>query len=536
MRMARFRTLIALLVGVGTALALVLSPTSAQTPAPRQGGTLSIAWNIVGVGSMDPKEARATLNWLVGKHVLDPLARLDPKTGKPMPALAKSWTVAPDGKSITYVLRDDVVFHDGTRFDADVAKFNLDRFAEKDAFSYTLMGGDDYVGTEVINRDTIRITWKRPQGFWWETQAYRIGFHSPAAVRAAGPDYGFKVMIGTGPFKMVRYVERTEIAMERFAQYRWGSPIYKHSGPAYLDTLIFRSVGEPTTRLASLERGEVQFIEGQQLQHVYADVGKRPGFASAINLKAGTTRALHLNPNRPPLNDLNVRKAIAHAINREVLVKAPRYSSLAKVAFGTVAGKNWEPYSLDEFKPFNYGYDPTKSRALLEEAGWKRGPDGIRVKEGKRLEIEAVEPAIFLPEIQPFQAMLAEVGIDMKIRIVDLGTWFSIMERRQVDIVLRSRSGPGLLFGIEDWACQFPDSPSGLCNPELDRIVDQLKVTMDQNKKFDLARRAQRIILLSATGIPVVDEYYPWLMRDSVKDVFYPFDSWPRFYDTWLAR
>jgi peptide/nickel transport system substrate-binding protein len=536
MRMAWLRTLLLLFVAAVTALVLVLSPTSAQTPAPRAGGTLTVAFNLFAVGSTDPKEARTTLNWLIGKHVFDPLARLEPKTGKPMPALAQRWTIAPDGKSITYVLRDDVLFHDGTKFDAEAVKFNLDRFAEKGAFSYALMGGDDYVGTEVLNSNTVRITWKRPQGFWWEIQAYRIGFNSPAAVRTGGPNYGATSVVGTGPFRLTRYIERVEVVMERFPEYRWGSPIYKHTGPAYLDRIIFRWIAEPTTRLAALERGEVQFIEGQQLQHVYADVSKRPGFAGAINLKAGTTRAIHLNPSRPPLNDLRVRMAIAHAINRELLVKAPRYSGLARVAYGTVAGKNWEPNSLDEFKPFNYGYDPNKSRASLERAGWKPGPDGIRVKEGKRLEIDAVALSFFVPENQPIQAMLAEVGIDMKIRVVDLGTWFAIAERRQIEMMLRSRSGPGMLFGVEDWACEFPDAPSGLCNAELDRIVDQLKVTIEKDKQFDLARRAQRIILLSATGIPVVDEYYPWLMRDTVKDVFYPYDSWPRFYDTWLAR
>lgn len=533
--MRRGRSVIAVLVSA-VIISAPLMPSAAQTRTPRQGGTLTVAWNISAVGSLDPKEARATLNWLVGKHMLDPLARLDPKTGEPKPALAKSWTVSDEGRSITYVLRDDVVFHDGTRFDAQAAKFNFDRFAAKDVFSYSLMGGDDYSGTEVVGPFTIRITWKRPQGFWWDTQAYRLGFHSPAAVRSAGADYGTKVMVGTGPFRLIRYVERTEIVMERFPEYRWGSPIYKHSGPAYLQTLVFKVIQEPTTRLSALERNEVQFIEGQQLQHAYAEWSKRSGFAGALNLKAGTTRALHLNPNRPPLDDQRVRQAVAHAINREVLVRLPRYSGLAKVAFGTIAGKNWEPASLDEFKPFNYLYNPRRSRELLDQVGWRPGPDGIRVKDGKRLQIEAIEPQVFLNEVQPIQAMLAEVGIDMKIRIVDLATWFSVMERRQVDIVLRSRSGPGLLFGIEDWACQFPDSPSGLCNPELDRIVDQLNVTLDQKKKQDLVRRAQRIILVSATGIPVVDEYYPWLMRDAVQDVFYPYDSWPRFYDAWLSR
>ncbi|HEV8353506.1 MAG TPA: ABC transporter substrate-binding protein [bacterium] len=533
--MSRHRRIFVLLMAVGI-IGGLLAPSLAQTTAPRQGGTLTVAWNISAVGSLDPKEARATLNWLVGKHLLDPLARLDPKTGEPKPALAKSWTVSADGRSITYVLRDDVVFHDGTRFDAAAAKFNLDRFAEKDAFSYSLMGGEDYVGTEVVDRFTIRITWKRPQGFWWDIQAYRIGFHSPVAVRAAGADYGSKVMVGTGPFKLVRYVERTEIVMERFPQYRWGSPIYKHSGPAYLDNLIFKTVQEPTTRLSALERDEVQFIEGQQLQHVYGEWSKRRGFAGALNLKAGTTRALHINVKRPPLDDQRLRQAIAHAMNREVLVRLPRYSGLARVAYGTIAGKNWEPGSLDQFKPFNFPYNPKRARELLEQAGWRLGSDGIRVKDGKRLQIEAVEPQVFLNEVQPIQAMLADVGIDMKIRIVDLATWFSVMERRQVDIVLRSRSGPGLLFGIEDWACQFPDSPSGLCNPELDRIVDQLNVTMDLKRKRDLVSRAQRIILVSASGIPLVDEYYPWLMRNTVQDVFYPYDSWPRFYDAWLSR
>ncbi|MGQ0571223.1 MAG: ABC transporter substrate-binding protein [Armatimonadota bacterium] len=517
-------------------VALSFQPLSALPVQPRQGGTLTVSMLSHAVGSLDPRDARHTQAYLYGKHIFDPLARIDVKTGKPGPALAKSWIVSPDGRSITYVLRDDVVFHDGTPFNAEAVKFNFDRFAERGARARTWMGGDDYVGAEVVDRTTVRVTWRQPQGFWWERLSYYLGFNSPTAVRQAGRDYGTKVVVGTGPFKFVSYTEDTETTLERFPQYRWGSPIYKHSGPAYVERLIFRKIEESNTRMAALERGEVQFIDGRNLEHAVEGMKTRRGFAVYMDGKAGTTRAVHLNVTRAPLDDLRVRQAIAMAINREALVKAPRYSGVAQVAYGNISGKNWYPAKIEEFRAHSYLYNPAKAKQLLEEAGWKAGGDGIRAKDGKRLEIQAVIPNQFLPEIQPVQAMLAEIGVDVKIRIVDVATWFDLMVRRQMDVTIRSRSGWGLNYGIEDFQCQFPENASAFCNPELEQIIARLYTTLDTDKKRELVRRAQRLILVSAAAVPVVDEVYPWMMRDTVRDVYYPVDSWPRFYDAWTNR
>src|SRR3972149_8470661 len=122
---------VALAMLLGT---LLLPSTGAQTPQPKRGGTLVFGIWTPPRGSIDERDSRHVMAQIFGKNLFDPLARIDPKTAKPVPALAKSWTVSPDGRSITFVLRDDVVFHDGAKFDAEAAKFNLDRSAGRESF------------------------------------------------------------------------------------------------------------------------------------------------------------------------------------------------------------------------------------------------------------------------------------------------------------------------------------------------------------------------------------------------------------------
>jgi len=524
---------VALAMLLGT---LLLPSTGAQTPQPKRGGTLVFGIWTPPRGSIDERDSRHVMAQIFGKNLFDPLARIDPKTAKPVPALAKSWTVSPDGRSITFVLRDDVVFHDGAKFDAEAAKFNLDRFAERGAFSRArFMGGDAYVGTEVLDRYTIRITWRETQGFWWELQDYYLGFSSPAAVRRAGNEYGLKTVTGTGPFKLVEYSEGSGAVMERFDQYRWGATIYKHTGPVYLDRLVFTTIIEPTTRLAALERAEIQYTDGRRLEYALPEI-KRKRLTVYHEGTAGTPRTLMLNVTHPPLDEARVRQAISFAIDREALVKGPRYAGVSRPAFATMTFKNWLPGNIQEFRPFNYLHDPAKSNELLDRAGWAMGQGGIRSKDGKRLQFEAVIPAQFIPELEPVQAMLAKVGIEMKIRVVDIPTWFSMMERRQMDATIRNNTGWGLNWGIEEFQCNWQDNPSSFCNPELDNLVTQMYRTLDVAKKRELARRALRIILIAAPAVPIVDEMYTWLSQPYVMDVNYPVDSWPRFYDAWLNR
>jgi len=511
------------------------------TPAPdrKQGGTLVVVHNDVGTYPLDPLIGRGTKCYFYGKHLFDPLTRVDPVTGEPKPALAESWEVSPDGLSITYHMRKDVKFQDDTPFNAEAVRFNYDRIQElgPEGRLWAGMGGDAFVGAEVIDEFTVKLSWTEPQGNWFLTEGYTFGMQSPTAVEKYGDDYGLDIVVGTGPFKLVEYVEGDHITMERNPDYNWGSPIYKHQGPPYLDKLIIRGIEEVGTRLAALEAGEADFIDGRGLEFMASDVASRRGFKVEMVPKAGTCRPIYLNMKRPPFDDIRVRQAFSHAIDRQVIVMTPRYSGIAKVAYSTVAAHNWPGDAKEDFGEYNYLYDPEKAKALLEEAGWvDTDGDGIREKDGQKLSGEFVIPEEFLSELEPVQAMEAEVGIEMTFTLADTQTWFNAMDEHLLDGTICSSSGTGIAVGIARFRCDDINNVPQLCDPELDESIDEFQRTLDFEKKKELGAKAIKIILQSAAVIPVVDQVYPWMMKDDVMDVFMPLDSWARFYDVWLDR
>ena len=503
----------------------------------KSGGDLVVVTKKAGTGSLDPLWAKHTQVGLYQRHLSDPLAHIDPLTGAPAPALATSWEESADGTSITFHLREDVTFHDGTPFNAEAVKFNIDRIQEAGAESrrWTGMGGDTFVGTEVVDEFTVTLSWTAAQGEWWFDQAYWLYMQSPTAIQEAGDDYGVTTVVGTGPFKLVDWVEGESIQMVKNPDYNWGSPIFKHSGPAYLDTLTFKGIPETGTRLAALETGEVHVIDGRSLEYLMTDMDSRRGFKVDPVPKAGTSRTIHLNSTRAPFDDIRVRQAFSHAIDRDLLLLTPRYSGVGKVAYATFAAYNWPGGDTSEFKDYNYLYDLEKANSLLDDAGWVDSDgDGTRDKDGVALSAEFVIPASFLGEMEPIQAMQAEVGLDMVLTTVDVQTWFNAMEERLLDGSIRSNSGMGFFMAF--FHSEYKDRPSGISDPALDALLDELVITTDINERKVVASEAEKIILQTAMLVPIIDQMYPWMMQANVQDVFMPLDSWARYYDTWIEQ
>ena len=143
-------------------------------------------------------------------------------------------------------------------------------------------------------------------------------------------------------------------------------------------------------------------------------------------------------------------------------------------------------------------------------------------------------PASFLGEMEPIQAMQAEIGLDMVLTTVDTQTWFNAMEERLLDGSIRSNSGMGFFMAF--FHSEYKDRPSGISDPALDALLNELQVTVDINDRMVVAGEAEKIVLQTAALIPIIDQMYPYMMKASVKDVFMPLDSWLRLYDTWIEQ
>ena len=236
-------------------------------------------------------------------------------------ALAESWEVSPDGTAYTFKLKQGVKFHDGTPFNAQAVKHNLDRFVLPEAtanVSVSLAGV--YKTTEIVDDYTARITLEHPFAPFLDgiAEGYN-SFASPTAVEKFGKDYG-RNSVGTGPFIFEEWKANSAITMKRDPDYTWGSSFYKHQNQSYLDKVSIRLIPEIGTRLATLETGEVHVEEDIPPEEVER-LKKDANIQVVPQNYPGGPAVLEMNTTNPPLDDLVVRQAICWAVNQEDLVK-----------------------------------------------------------------------------------------------------------------------------------------------------------------------------------------------------------------------
>jgi len=245
-----------LLAGCGTFSSGPQATTEAGT---NQGGKLVYGLTLAPSG-IDPHVDASSELGIPLTSVYDTLVYQD-LDGRFVPGLAERWEVSDDGLVYTFYLRQDVKFHDGTPFNAEAVKFNLDRIADPDTKSRKARGMlGPYDHTEVVDDHTVKIHFTEPHAPFLDSasQVY-LGMASPAAVRDRGVDYQLH-QVGTGPFMFKEYMPKDHLTLVRNPDYAWAPEVYEHSGPAYLDEIEFRFYQDPAIRALALESGEADVM------------------------------------------------------------------------------------------------------------------------------------------------------------------------------------------------------------------------------------------------------------------------------------
>jgi peptide/nickel transport system substrate-binding protein len=335
-------------------------------------------------------------------------------------ALAESWDVSQDGIEITFKLRKNVKFHDGTPMDAEAVKFSLDRIKDPATKSPGAGYLADVKNIEVIDPLTLKVSLNHIDvAFVTNLQGPSVAIVSPTAVKAAGDNFAAKP-VGTGPFMFKEYVPDNKLVYTKFKEY-WG-------GEPNLDTVTIRPIPEDNTRMVELEAGNIQWaayvppMEVARLEKVGLKRSEVP---------PNNQHMMALNNRTGAFTDERLRKAVSYAIDRELILKEIFYG------FGQVATTSHpkQSWAFNASIP-GYTYDPAKANQLLDEAGWKKGPDGVRVKDGKRLKVKMLtgEAAIRVQVSQVVQGMLREVGIDSDIVTMEWGTYLNEMRAGNYEI------------------------------------------------------------------------------------------------------
>ncbi|MCC0062502.1 MAG: ABC transporter substrate-binding protein [Defluviimonas sp.] len=412
--------------------------------------------------NLDPTAgAAAATDEVVYANIFEGLTRFGPD-GSVRPALAESWDVADDGKVYTFHLHTGVTFHDGTTFDAEDVKFSLDRARAEDSANAqkALFAGIDTV--EVVDPATVKVTLKDPDGNFPFNMAWGdavIVAPESIADEATHP-------VGTGPFKFDDWVQGDHIDISRYDGY-WGTPVA-------LSKATFRIISDPTAAFAAMMAGDVDafpnFPAPETLDQFKAD----PRFKVIVGSTEGET-ILAMNNRKPPLDNVKVREAIAHAINRQEIIDG------AMFGYGTPIGTHFAPHNPDyEDLTALSAYDPEKSKALLAEAGVS----------DLKLRLALPPPTYARRGGEIIAAQLAAVGIQTEISNLEWAQWLEqVFKGHDFDLTIVSHTEP---MDINIYA--RPDYYFGYGKPEFVALMDKLTKTSDPAGRSALLKEAQEMI------------------------------------------
>jgi peptide/nickel transport system substrate-binding protein len=505
---------------------------------PRKGGELQFALDGAAVVTfvLDPHNSGFAPHNRVFRSIFDSLVVLLPDQSVG-PWLARSWEISPDGTSYTFKLRTDVTFHDGTRLDAAAVKANLDRIHDPKNALVALPDIGPYTGADVLAPDTLRISLSEPfTPLLRNLSKTTLGIASPAALQRYGATFG-EHPVGSGPFRFVSLVHGTEIRLARNDDYAWVPPTALHTGPAYLDSIVFRNVPEEATRVAALQSGQVQAADGIPPQNIVS-LQDAPGTRVLRKELLNNNYTLYPNAGRAPWNDPEIRKAAQLSLDVNALVKV--------IYLGT-APRAWSPLSPSIFgsddrqlanarKP-----DLKQAAAILDAKGWHTGPDGVRVKDGQRLTFTFIDTQgnreKRLDVLQLARHQLARSGIVLTIESLTAGAYNQKLNTGEFDLTGASQFAPDpdVLRRLHLPDGRPATSVSKVDDPEISAWLRQGTREPDGESRAVLYDRVQRKLVDQAYAIPIYVLLYTIATIDSVHDLTIDTHGFPEFHGAWLS-
>lgn len=520
------------------------SSTGAGAAAPADGasavagGELVFAFDGAAVTQfvLDPHKSLFAPHHRVIRSIFDSLVVLLPGN-KFGPWLAKSWEISPDGKTYTFHLRDDVKFHDGTRFDAAAVKFNLDRVKDPKNALMALSDIQPYASSTVVDDFTLKVQLSTPYApLLANLSKSSLGIVSPTAVQKLGDAIRINP-VGTGPFKLKSVTPGTEIALERNPDYRWAPEGSKHAGPAWLDRLIFKNVPEESTRVAVLQGGQAQAADLVPPQHLLS-LRQSPEFRVVEGELLNHNYGLYLNVTHAPWDDARIREAFRKSLDVDAAVRT--------IYLGTLK-RAWSPLS-----PSILGYDATLENSwkfdragaakIFDEHGWKTGPDGVRVKDGKRLSLVFVDfqgnREKRLDVLTILRRQLRDNGIEVVVQSEPSGAYQARLAKNNYELTGGSlfAPDPDVLRRIHAPGQRTQLSVSRTDDPDLNRILNAAYQEGDEAKRVALYKQAQHLIVERTYVIPIYVLVYPVVTQAKVHGVAIDAHGFPAFNDAWISK
>ena len=497
------------------------------------GGTLIFGRGGDSVG-LDPAQEEDGESFKVCENIYDRLVQYKDESTEIEPALAESWKSSEDGLTWRFNLRKGVKFHDGTPFNADAVLFSLNRQHDPNhpfhnvggSYTYWSYTGLAEIVEEITAPDayTVEITLTRPYApFIYTIAMTPFSIVSPTALQKWGVDFK-NHPVGTGPFKFVRWDREDKVVLEANTDYWEGRPP--------LDRIIFRSIPDNSVRLIELQNGSIhamEFPNPDDLPQIRADSQLRIIEQPGMNIGY-----LAMNFDKKPFDNLKVRLAVNHAINKHEIV-TELYQGMGIPAKNPIPPTMWSyDDSIEE-----YTYDPAKAKALLAEAGH---PDGFETT------LWALPvPRPYIPDgsalAAAIQSDLRHVRIIAKIVTFDWGTYLEKTKHGEHDTAMLGWSadlGDPDNFFYYLLSKEAAKKPAGNIafyrSDEMQELLVEAQSTMDQAKRIELYKKAQALFHRDVPWVPLAHSKQILIINNQIKNLKLHPTSWKYFRQIWLEK
>ncbi|MDG2298974.1 MAG: ABC transporter substrate-binding protein [Planktomarina sp.] len=413
--------------------------------------------------NLDPTGGAAqAIDSVLYSNVFEGLTRFE-GDGAVVPGLAKSWDISDDGTVYTFNLNSGVSFHDGTSMDAEDVKFSLDRARAEDSTNAQKRLFSGITDVTVVDPMTVKVTLDQPNGSFLFNMAWGDAvIVAPESIEniASNP-------IGTGAFTFSDWVQGDRLELTRNENY-WGNP-------AALESATFRFISDPTAAFAAVMAEDVDVFVGfpapENLPQFEAD--------SRFQVLVGNTEGetiLSTNNKMPPFDNLLVRKAVAHAIDRQAIIDG------AMFGYGTPIGTHFAPHNPDYVDLLgNSPYDPAKAKQFLAEAGF---PDGFKTT------LKLPPPSYARRGGEIIASQLRKVGIEAEISNLEWSQWLEeVFKAKDFGLSIVSHTEP-MDIGIY----ANPEYYFQYDNANFQDLMVELNATADPAGRSALLAKAQTII------------------------------------------
>lgn len=442
--------------------------------------TIGVSDNFI---SMDPHDTNDTLGYSVQKGILEGLVGFDENMNV-IPKLALEYHASEDALEFSFILRDDVEFHDGTPFNAEAVKVNIDRLADpsNNLKRHSMVSVVKEV--VVVDEFEVKVILKEPFGAMINNFAHpSVMMHSPKSLEEQGKDVGLNP-IGTGPFIFADWDASDQIKLEKNENY-W------RDGYPKVDSITFKPIPENGARIAMLQTGEADFIYPVPTEQV-DEINNEDGIEVIID-ESIVTQYFSMNTLKEPYNDVRVRQALNHAIDKNAFI------NVVLDGHGTPLDSILAPKVQYHTSQSPYEYDVERAKELLAEAGYS---DGFKTS------IWSSNNSTSIKAIEFIQQQLSQVNIDVEVVPMETGTLsdslWDVDDPKDAKVELyyggwSSSTGDadwGLrpLIGGEESYPPFSYNVAFYNNEEVNNYIQQALSTADSDKRQEVYEKAQAVI------------------------------------------